>query len=242
MVIQTTNFTHRPVSHLLSFRLLITSQSIADDFTITRQLGRDHVNSDIDFIHGDIHSRSCKKGFYSTFLKKFPLDKLELSACWRYFCRYVKDKPQRPKFVGHFGCPNEPKFRFSTILLKSFLWIHIGIALYAHWSYFRRCVQSGPEKPNFWAIWSPSQIVFSGFTSVLLHQVLSVVCELCLRPNSGFIVGPKISHNSGFWSSLPKVVTAFTSVLLYLLIVSNCRCMENMVLRDPAFGPVWAPK
>ena len=43
----------------------MTSQSIADDVTIARQLWRGHVNSDIsldiDFIHGDIHGRSCKK-------------------------------------------------------------------------------------------------------------------------------------------------------------------------------------
>ena len=41
--------------------LLMTSQSIADDITMTRQFWRDHVNSDVDFIHDDIHNRSCKK-------------------------------------------------------------------------------------------------------------------------------------------------------------------------------------
>ena len=44
--------------------LLITSQSIGDDVTMTRQLWRDYVISnytDVDFIHGDIHGRSCKK-------------------------------------------------------------------------------------------------------------------------------------------------------------------------------------
>ena len=43
----------------------MTSQSIADDVTITRQFWCDHVNSDIysldiDFIHGDIHGRLRK--------------------------------------------------------------------------------------------------------------------------------------------------------------------------------------
>ena len=43
----------------------MTSQSIADDVTMTRQLWRDHDNDDIssldiDFIHGDIHDQSCK--------------------------------------------------------------------------------------------------------------------------------------------------------------------------------------
>ena len=49
--------------------LLMTSQSIADDVTMTRQLWRDHVNGDIssldiDFIHGDIHEQSCKNIYY----------------------------------------------------------------------------------------------------------------------------------------------------------------------------------
>ena len=48
------------------FVLLITSQSIVDDVTMTRHLWPDHVNRDIDlldidFVHGDIHGGSCKK-------------------------------------------------------------------------------------------------------------------------------------------------------------------------------------
>ena len=44
----------------------MTSQSIADDDTMTRQLWRDHVNNslDVDLIHGDIHDRSCKETQY----------------------------------------------------------------------------------------------------------------------------------------------------------------------------------
>ena len=50
---------------------LMTSQSIGDHVTMTRQLWREHVKAisnslDIDFIHGDIHGRSCKKTNYST--------------------------------------------------------------------------------------------------------------------------------------------------------------------------------
>ena len=42
------------------------SQTIADDITMTRQLWHDPFMSvpnslDIDFIHGDIHGRSCKE-------------------------------------------------------------------------------------------------------------------------------------------------------------------------------------
>ena len=39
--------------------LLKTSQLVADDVTMARQLGHDYMNSDIDFIHGDIHKRLC---------------------------------------------------------------------------------------------------------------------------------------------------------------------------------------
>ena len=50
--------------------LQMTSQSIADDVTITRQLWRQHMkisisNSlDIYFTHGDFHNWSCKKKIY----------------------------------------------------------------------------------------------------------------------------------------------------------------------------------
>ena len=58
-------YTSSPCLTRSMFGLLMTSQSIADDVTIARQLWRGHVNSDIsldiDFIHGDIHGRSCKK-------------------------------------------------------------------------------------------------------------------------------------------------------------------------------------
>ena len=64
-------------------------------------------------------------------------------------------KDQRSKFWGHFGHPNELKFRFLTILLTSFLWIHISLALYANWSYFQICIQYGPQRPNFWALLDP---------------------------------------------------------------------------------------
>ena len=49
--------------------LLMTSQLIVDDVTITRQLWHDHVNDDIsldiDLIHGDIHGWSCKNLWYT---------------------------------------------------------------------------------------------------------------------------------------------------------------------------------
>ena len=65
---KTTIFSHRPRVSLV-FILLMTSQSIVDDVTLNWQLWRDHVkmianSSDIDFIHCDLHGRSCKKWTY----------------------------------------------------------------------------------------------------------------------------------------------------------------------------------
>ena len=58
-------YTLSPCPTLSGFVLVMTSQSIADDVTMTRQLWCVTwiviSNSlDIDFIHGDIHGRSCK--------------------------------------------------------------------------------------------------------------------------------------------------------------------------------------
>ena len=58
-------YTLSPCPTLLGFVLVMTSQSIADDVTMTKQLWCVTwiviSNSlDIDFIHGDIHDRSCK--------------------------------------------------------------------------------------------------------------------------------------------------------------------------------------
>ena len=94
--------------------------------------------------------------FSSIFLKRFCYIhlKLDLQTHWSYFCRNVKERPQRPIFFSHFGPPNESKFRFSNILLKILLWIHVRLALYGHWSYCQRCVKyvplKGPISGPFW--------------------------------------------------------------------------------------------
>ena len=54
------------------FILLMTSQSIAEDVTRTKQLWHDHMNSisnslEINFIHGYIHGRSCENLLYLLF-------------------------------------------------------------------------------------------------------------------------------------------------------------------------------
>ena len=121
-----------------------------------------------------------------------------------YVCKRGAPEAQ---ILGHFGPPNESKLRFSNILLKSLLWIHTSLALYAHWSYFQRCVKYEPQRTNFWAI-----------------------------------LGSKVRKISGVWSLSQKVFTGFTTVLPHILIPSTFRCVENMGLRGPIFGPLWAPK
>ena len=137
--------------------------------------------------------------FSSIFLKRFCFIhlKLDLQAHWSYFCRCLKRGARCPNFWP----PNESKFRFSNILLKRLVWTHISLALYAHWGYFQRCVKYGPQGPNFWAI-----------------------------------LGPKVRKISGVWSLSQKVFTGFTTVLLHMLIPSTFRCMENMGLRGPILG------
>ena len=67
MTIKTTIFTHRPVSHLLD---LDSTDDVTIDFwwrhnneTIVMRSRETLISNslDIDFIHGDIHDRSCKK-------------------------------------------------------------------------------------------------------------------------------------------------------------------------------------
>ena len=138
--------------------------------------------------------------FSSIFLKRFSYInlKLDLQAHWSYLCSCVKEAPEA-QILGHFGPPNESKFRFSNILLKSLVWIHISLDLYAHWSYFMRCVKYGP---NFWVILSPkvrkisvvwtlSQNLFTGFTTVLLHMLIPSTfrCVENMGPR-GPILGP----------------------------------------------------
>ena len=61
MTIKTTILILRPRVSLTHFFIrLMTLQSIADDVTMTRWIVISN-SLDIDFIHGDIHDRSCKK-------------------------------------------------------------------------------------------------------------------------------------------------------------------------------------
>ena len=85
------------------------------------------------------------------------------------------------QILGHFWPSNESKFRFLNILFKSFVWIHISLALYAHLSYFQRYVQYGPQllghfrpksKSKFWWLVTFSLVKnFTVFILVLLHML-----------------------------------------------------------------------
>ena len=75
-------FTSSPCLARLVSVLLMTSQSIADDVTMTRQLWRDH-SLDINFIHGDIHVRSCKNNWLYTLTQQLTLNR----KCCRWLHR-----------------------------------------------------------------------------------------------------------------------------------------------------------
>ena len=107
---------------------------------------------------------------------------------------------------------------FRLFVKKNFLWIHISLALYAHWGYFQRCVQYGPQRPNFGAILNPKVNQNSGLGS--LSQKFSLV-----------------SHQYCFTCSLHV-----SSVLLHMLISSTFRCVENMGFRTPNLGSFWTPR
>ena len=170
-----------------------------------------------------------------------------------------KREAPEAQILGHFGPPNESKFRFSNILLKRLVWIHISLALYAHWSYFQRCVKYGPQRPNFWTIlgpkvrkfsgvWSLSQKVFTGFTTVLLHMLIPgtfrCVENMGLRgPIFSVTLGPQISQNSGLWSFKKKNPTGCASVLVHMSIWSTFRRgVLSIGPRCPISGSFWGPK
>ena len=75
---------------------------------------------------------------------------------------------------------------------------------------------------------------------------LELLYEMCIiwasKAHFLAILGPKVSKNSGLWSLSQKVFYGFMSVLPHMLIASTFRCVENMGLRGPIFGPLWAPK
>ena len=101
------------------------------------------------------------------------------------------------QFFGHFGPSNESKFGFLTILLESFLSIRTSLALYAHWSYFQRCVQYGPIVSQNSGLWSLSQwfhISTRTRTRTILFHSKNI--EQCNTTTSNDIVINFFSHKT----------------------------------------------
>ena len=91
MMLKTSIFTHHPRISLARFYvLLMTSQSIGDDVAMTSQwpdncdanMWQVRSNSlDIDFIHGNIHGRSCKKLHFLILFPNSPMAERSLCRC-----------------------------------------------------------------------------------------------------------------------------------------------------------------
>ena len=111
---------------------------------------------------------------FNYFLGECPLNSQQI--CLYGCCGYLWVCVRGPKYLGHFGPPIRLKLGFSTILSKSLHWIYTGLSLHAHWSYLQRCVEYGPQGPNYWAILGPKIghnygfLTFSQEDSIILHQ------------------------------------------------------------------------
>ena len=139
---------------------------------------------------------------------------------------------------------NRSIYRIPSI--ENFCWIQLELHLQAHWSYYWRYVKYKPRGSNFRSIWdlqmsknSSFRIycwkVSSVFTSVFLYVLIAAQ-----RPYFWAILGPKASQNSYAWSLSQNVFIGFTSIKLHMLIPLTFKCVENMGLRGPIFGPFWA--
>ena len=160
-----------------------------------------------------------------------------------------KDGPKEAQIFGPFCASKWVKIQVFDYFVTCFLWTHIGLTLNAHCSYFQRCMQYGPQRPNIWAILDPKISQKSGLLSHsqnVFHWIhISVTShahckyfQQCVGLR-GPILGPQTSQNSGLWSFSQK---NFTSTLLHMLIASTFRCVENMGRRGLIFGPLWTPK
>ena len=122
-------------------------------------------------------------------------------------------------------------------------------------SFFQRCVEFGPQRPNLGSIWGPKISQNSGLwsfsqkKSLVSHQYcftcsLQVLLDVWrLWASEVQFWGPKINKNSGLWSFSQKCSTGFALVLVYMSIWATFRGVLNIVLiGDPVSGSFWAPK
>ena len=93
---------------------------------------------------------------------------------------------------------------------------------------------------NFWAILDPKYVKILDLGHIL--RTFSGMWNMGFRaPILAPFFGPQISRNSGLWAFSQIVFTGFTSVLLHMLIASAYRCVQNVGIRGPILGPLWAP-
>ena len=106
------------------------------------------------------------------------------------------------------------------------------------------CTIFGPKGSQNSGLWSLSQKVFTGFTSVLLHMLIAstfrarcVECE-AQRPKFLGHLGPRNDQNSVlFLLFCQKVCSGFKPVLLYMFIGATLRDVYNMGPKCPILGP-----
>ena len=99
----------------------------------------------------------------------------------------------------------------------------------------------GPQISQNSGLWSFSQNVFTGFTSVLPHmQVLLEVWRR--RASESQFLGHFGPQNSRLLSFSQKVSTGFASVLAYMSIWGTFIGVLNIGLRGPISGSFWAQK
>ena len=166
--------------------------------------------------------------------------------------------PLWAKFSGRFWpemVQNRSIYKFLSIFLKIFHWIHTKLDLYARWSYFCRYVKERPRRFKIWGnLGLPNESKLR-FSTILLKICIRTRISLALyahwgyfqrcvqygpRSNFGDILNPEVSQNSGLLSLSQKVFSCFTPVLLHILIASTFRSVENMGLKSPILGPLWA--
>ena len=127
-----------------------------------------------------------QKAGFRLFCQNFPLDSHQ--SC--FICSFELHSEMyaiwspKTQFLGYFGHQSKSKFWTLVTFSKGFHWFHINITSTAHCKYFQRCLENGPQRAKFGAIlgpqishisglWSFSQNVFTGFTSIFLHMVIA---------------------------------------------------------------------
>ena len=166
------------------------------------------------------------------------------------------------------GSPNEPwslqvrlrdvwnKGLKGPILLKNFLWIHISPHLYALSATVRDVYNMGLKGPIFgqlgpqisqnYFLWSLSQNVFTGFTSVLLYMfIASTFTDVWNKGIRGTIWGPFWSQNKSTLRSLEIFAIIFHWLHISLGLHVDLGYFKKFIeyqSQRPNFWPILGPK